>query len=363
MMDPTRFVRPDVAAMTGYVPGEQPVASGRLIKLNTNENPSEPPAVILQALARGLETGFRRYPDPGALRLRETACGVYGYGLTPDRVVVGNGSDDLLTMIMRTFVDPGDLVAVPGPTYTLYSALTRIQGGIFREIDWNADGGLPVEKLVSLGPKLVLVVRPNAPTGHCVALEEVARLCRSLRGMVVLDEAYVDFADGHGLGLLADHPNLVIIRTFSKSMAMAALRIGLGFMDSRIAREFHKVRDSYNVNAYSQWAARVALDHHGAYRPIWDEIRSQRSRLTLALRSRRFDVPESQANFILARVPTGGMSGGEWLERLKKQGIHVRHFPADPRLADRLRITIGSGEEIDRLLEVVDALATEGERS
>ncbi|MBF0147331.1 MAG: histidinol-phosphate transaminase [Magnetococcales bacterium] len=355
-MDPMCFVRANVAAMSGYVPGEQPAPTRQLIKLNTNENPEEPPPRVKQALARGLELDLRRYPDPSATRVREAACRVHGHGLAPDQVVVGNGSDDLLTMIMRTFVDPGDGVVAPGPTYTLYAVLTRLQGGCFKEVPWRGEGGLPVDALIAARAKLHFVVRPNAPTGHVVALDEVARLCRSVQGIVVLDEAYVDFADDHGLGLLADHPNLVIIRTFSKSMAMAALRIGLGFMDRRLAVEMHKVRDSYNINAFSQLAAQVALEHHGDYRPIWDEIRAQRRRLTLALRQRGFVVPDSQANFILAQVPVGGMTGVEWLEQLKKRGIHVRHFASDPRLADKLRITIGKGVELDRLLVVVDEL-------
>lgn len=355
-MDPTRYVRANVAMMAGYVPGEQPAASQQLVKLNTNENPYDPPPRVVKALIRGLDGHLRRYPEPSAALVREIAARVYGHGLTPEQIVVGNGSDDLLTIIMRTLIDSGDVVAAPGPTYTLYEALTQLQGGCYREVPWNADGGLPVAELVATRAKIVFVVRPNAPTGHVVALEDVSRLCREVQGVVVLDEAYVDFADEHGLGLLPDHPNLLIIRTFSKSMAMAALRIGLGFMDVRLAREFHKVRDSYNINAVSQLAARVALEHHGDYRPLWLAVRAQRQRLTESLRLRGFTVPDSQANFILAQVPSSGPKATWWLEQLKGRDIYVRYFASDPRLSDKLRITIGRPEEIDRLLGVVDEL-------
>ncbi|MBF0423528.1 MAG: histidinol-phosphate transaminase [Magnetococcales bacterium] len=351
------LVRASVAEMSGYVPGEQPVPRPGLIKLNTNENPWEPPSRVIQALTVELgPLSLRRYPDPGARLVRELACRVYGHGLIAEQVIVGNGSDDLLTMIMRTFVDPGDRVAAPSPTYTLYEALTRLQGGCYREVPWREDGCLPVEELVRIGAKVVFVVRPNAPTGHVVALEEVSRLCQTVQGMVVLDEAYVDFADDHGLGLLSRHPNLMVIRTFSKSMAMAGLRIGLGFMEPRLAMELHKVRDSYNINAFSQMAARIALECHEDYRPLWQEIRQQRQRLTLELRRRGFAVADSQANFILAQVPDRQPDAGWWLEQLKDRGIFVRYFAKDPRLVNKLRITIGRKEELDRFLAVIDDL-------
>ncbi|MBF0139683.1 MAG: histidinol-phosphate transaminase [Magnetococcales bacterium] len=359
-MDPISLVRAGVANMSGYVPGEQPAQRPDLVKLNTNENPQEPPPRVVQELIAAMPAiNLRRYPDPGARLVREWAAKVYGHGLTPEQVIVGNGSDDLLTMILRTFVDPGEWVVAPGPTYSLYEALTQLQGGRYREVPWHGDGGLPVAELVATRAKVVFVVRPNAPTGHVVALEEVARLCREFQGMVILDEAYVDFAADHGLGLLAHHANLMITRTFSKSMAMASLRIGLGFVHApQLVAELHKVRDSYNINAFSQLAARIALEHHADYQPIWTEIRRQRARLTDQLRQRGFTMPDSQANFILARVPEAGPEAAWWFEQLKDRGIHVRYFARDPRLSDKLRITIGTAEELDRFLAVVDELGT-----
>ncbi len=350
-------IRPGVRAMSGYVPGKQPKPGQRLIKLNTNENPFPPPQQVLAALSAALNGDrLRRYPDPGSRPVREAAA--RAYGLAPEHVVAGNGSDDLLTMILRTCVDPGQVVTAPEPTYSLYETLTELQGGRFQPVPWPADFTLPIPALLATGARVIFIVRPNAPTGHMVDLAAIADLCQRSPGIVVLDEAYVDFADDNGLPLLTDHPNLIITRTFSKSLALAGLRIGLGFMHPTLAEQMHKVRDSYNVNHLSQAAAVAALDNLSAYEPIIDTIRAERRRLSDALERRGFRVQPSQANFILTTVPDGPRSGQEWFEGLLKKNILVRYFGKDPRLADKLRITIGSREEMDELLAAVDDLST-----
>ena len=349
-------IRPQVRGMSGYQPGVQPGPGQRLVKLNTNENPFSPPPPVLAALAAadGDGASLSRYPHPDARPVREAAA--RAYGLRTEQVVVGNGSDDLLTMIFRTCVDPGQVVTAPTPTYSLYRVLTDLQGGRFVDTPWPEDYSLPVSQLTAREARLTFVVRPNAPTGHVVPLADVAALCRRSVGIVVLDEAYVDFADDHGLALLADHPNLIVIRTFSKSLALAGMRIGLGFMDPVLAGELHKVRDSYNVNRLSQAVAVAALDHLDAYRPFIEAIRAERSRVTVALNGRGFRVQPSQANFVLAAVPEGGRGGWEWYEGLLAQGVLPRYFGDDPRLVDKLRITIGLPEEMDALLAAVDRL-------
>ncbi|MBF0448805.1 MAG: histidinol-phosphate transaminase [Magnetococcales bacterium] len=347
-------VRPEIQTLQGYTPGEQPDADRPLIKLNTNENPFPPPTVVLEALKKAVNQSLRLYPEPSSRPVREAAG--RAYGLHPDQVIVGNGSDDLLTMILRTFIDPGEVVAAPAPTYSLYETLTKIQGGTYLNIPWPEDFSLPVKALVQTQAKVVFVVRPNAPTGHVVPLEQVADLCSQAPGMVILDEAYVDFAEDDGLPLLADFDNLIITRTFSKSLALAGLRVGLGFMAPSIATQMHKVRDSYNLDRLSQAGAVAALDHLSAFKPGIAAIKVQRQRLTEALNQRGFTVNESQANFVLASVPTPGRSGQGWLEALRAQGCLVRYFGSDPLLADKIRITIGTKEEIDRFIQAVDLL-------
>lgn len=342
--------------MAGYMPGEQPPPGSRVVKLNTNENPWGPPPEVLEAIrAKTMET-LRLYPEPTARPVREAAA--RAYGVTPEQVLVGNGSDDLLTILLRTLLDPGEVFAAPEPTYTLYEPLTRIQGGRYVGIPWGEGLSLPVEALAAAGAKLTMVTRPNAPTGHVVPLEEVARLCRLClpHGVVVLDEAYGDFAEDNGLPLLPAHPNLVVIRSFSKSLSLAGLRLGLGFMSRELAWEMHKVRDSYNVDQLAQAGAVAALENLGAVARVTARIKAERTRATEALTRRGFTVFPSQANFLLATIPAGRRDGRAWLDDLKGQGILVRYFGSDPRLADKLRITIGTPEEMELLFQAVDRL-------
>ncbi len=347
-------VRPDIHKMSGYTPGEQPDSGKPLIKLNTNENPYPPPPVVMEAIRQATDASLRLYPEPSSRPVREAAA--RAYGLDPQQVVVGNGSDDLLTMILRTFVDHQEVVAAPAPTYSLYETLTSIQGGVFKPIPW-ADGlALPTEALLQSGAKVIFIVRPNAPTGHMAELSEVAKLCRDAPGVVVLDEAYVYFADDNGLPLLTDHENLLITRTFSKSLSLAGLRVGLGFMAAELAAQMHKVRDSYNLDRLSQAGAVAALDNLAAFEPAISAIRQQRRRVIDGLNARGFKVQESQANFVLATVPDVGMSAQNWLLALKKHGFLVRYFGNDLNLRDKIRITVGSQEEMDGFLHAVDSL-------
>ncbi|MBF0184458.1 MAG: histidinol-phosphate transaminase [Magnetococcales bacterium] len=349
-----RWVRPEVLAMAGYQPGEQPEAGRSFIKLNTNENPYDPPEAVRQALAEADWHTLRLYPEPSSRPVRTAAAAAYG--LQAEQILVGNGSDDLLTILLRTFVAPGATVAVPEPTYSLYHSLCQIQGGSFVGIPWLPEWQLPLASLLASEAALILLARPNAPSGHVVPLPVVAELCRRAPGIVVLDEAYVDFAEDHGLPLLQQHPNLVIIRTFSKSMALAGMRIGLAFASCELIEQMHKVRDSYNVNRLSQQLAVAALHHLQAYQPALQAIRQQRQLLSDALRQRGFQVPDSQANFVLAAVPGNGRSAAEWLSALREAGILVRYFASDPALRHHLRITIGTPEEMAQLIAQIDRL-------
>ncbi|MBF0096689.1 MAG: histidinol-phosphate transaminase [Magnetococcales bacterium] len=353
-MNIRRWVRPEVLAMAGYQPGEQPDGARPLIKLNTNENPYDAPPAVLQALTEVDCSRLRLYPEPSSRPVREAAAAAYG--LRPEQILVGNGSDDLLTILMRTFVAPGATVCVPEPTYSLYHSLCQLQGGHFVGIPWHDGWQLPLSALLAQQAALLILARPNAPSGHVVPLQQVAALCQQSPGIVVLDEAYVDFADDNGLALLHTEENLVIIRTFSKSMALAGLRIGLAFASPALIEQMHKVRDSYNVNRLSQLAAVAALGNLAAYQPSLQAIRQQRQRLSSALRQRGFQVPDSQANFVLATVPPGPRSGADWLATLRQEGILVRYFGSDPALRQQLRITIGTPEEMQQLLAAIDRL-------
>nr|CRH07465.1 Histidinol-phosphate aminotransferase 1 [Candidatus Magnetococcus massalia] len=358
-MSVEKWVRPNVLSMAGYQPGEQPKAGEKVIKLNTNENPYGPPPAVMQAMAEALtDDTMRRYPAPDAYAVREAAARALGHGLTPQQVIVGNGSDDLLTMILRTFIDPNDLVATMDPTYTLYAPLTTIQGGRYTEVAWDAGDNLPLEKLVALKAKVIFVTRPNAPTGHVIPLQDVAELCRRTldQGVVILDEAYGDFAEDHGLPLLKDHSNLIVTRSASKSLSLAGMRIGFGFMAQELALQMHKVRDSYNVDHVAQMAALAAFNNLHAYAPRIAEICKQRQESHQALTARGFTVRPSQANFLLAKIPAGPLDGPGWLAALKQRRILVRYFAKDPQLAGWLRISIGTTEEMAALMQAIDEI-------
>ena len=342
------YFRPDIDAMTGYAPGEQPRGDG-YIKLNTNENPYPPSPRVLEAIRSGTTEALRRYPDPMAAAVCEKAAEVYG--LRPENVLVGNGSDDLLTIIMRCFADRGDPVVCPMPTYTLYRTLTQIQGARPVEVAFPDDYSLP-DDLAGVEAKIVFLANPNSPSGTLVADDEVASLAASLRGVLVVDEAYADFAEGDCLGLVREHPNVIVLRTFSKSFSMCGLRVGLALAPADLIAGMVKVKDSYNVNRLAAIAAAAALDDLDHMRANTERIKATRQRLTRALEEMGVFVFPSQANFVLARIPaaSGKPSARDLYLQLKDRRILVRYFD-QPRLDDCLRISIGSDEEIDVFLE------------
>jgi histidinol-phosphate aminotransferase len=332
--------------MQGYVPGEQP--QGRaFIKLNTNENPYPPSPAVLAALQAAIDGDLRLYPDPVANAVRDRAA--QRYGLRREQILVGNGSDELLSLILRACVGPNDRVVYPYPTYSLYDTLVALQEGTAVHVPYGRDFVLP-NGLAEAAGKVTFLCHPNSPSGTAVPLSAIDALARASEGLVVVDEAYVDFADESALPLLARHENLVVLRTFSKSFSLAGMRVGLAMGSAELIAELMKVKDSYNVTRLSITAAAAALDDYDWMLANVARIRQTRGRLTAELRSRGFDVLDSQTNFVLARKP------GQRLEpiylQLKDRGILVRYFDT-PELSDALRITVGTEEQTDALLQAL----------
>jgi histidinol-phosphate aminotransferase len=338
------FIRPDIERLAAYVPGEQP-RDRRYIKLNTNENPYPPSPRVLDALRSAITPDLRLYPDPMAGALREKAAEVYG--VSADQILAGNGSDDLLTMIVRACAGPGDRVFYPTPTYSLYKTLVAIQGATSVEVPFPGDFSLPVERLSEQGQKVTIVCNPNAPSGTFTPTETIDGLARRLRGLLVVDEAYVDFGGASALPLVAKHDNVLVLRTFSKSFALCGLRIGLAFGSPGVIAALAKVKDSYNVNRLGLVAAQTALDDYAWMLASTAKVRATREVLVGGLRERGFDCLPSEANFVLARSP--GVDLKPLQARLKTEGILVRHFDT-PGLRDALRITVGTSDEISSLL-------------
>ncbi|MEK6778428.1 MAG: histidinol-phosphate transaminase [Candidatus Deferrimicrobiota bacterium] len=343
--------RRNIARMKGYQPGEQPQEGG-FVKLNTNENPYPPsPGVRRAILAEAKET-LRLYPDPDATRLRRQAALTYGFELP--QVIAGNGSDDLLAMIARAFIGEGDILCCPTPTYTLYDTLVRIQGGKVRGVPYPDDYSLPPGLFRARG-SVTVVASPNSPSGTSVPLATLARLAAAVPGLLVVDEAYADFAEGNALSLARERENVVVLRTFSKSFSLAGMRIGLGFAHPRIVEGLVKVKDSYNLGRPGIVAGEAALRDIAWMERNAARIRKTRERLVSCLPEVGFNPFPSQANFVLARR-TGGKSARPAYEALKKRKILVRYFDT-PRLRDCLRITVGTDAEIEALLSALREMA------
>ncbi len=339
------YVRDNIRKLTGYTPGEQPAIGQRVIKLNTNENPFPPSPKVLAALHGVTGEMLRRYPNPTADAFRAAAAKLLG--LSIDNILAGNGSDDILSIITRTFLGPDNILACPEPTYSLYPVLSDIGESRYVDVPWQDNYDLPIDALLSQRPKAIFFANPNAPTGTFVPTARVKQLLQRFRGPVLVDEAYADFADDNCVRLVAEHANLIICRTFSKAYCLAGLRFGYAIAQPQVIREMMKVKDSYNCDAISIILATAALEDQEYARKTWDHVKSERRRLTEELGRMSWSVLPSQSNFLLAAPPDG--DGRRVYLTLKQQGILVRYFDK-PGLRDKVRISIGTVEDDDALL-------------
>jgi histidinol-phosphate aminotransferase len=373
------LVRRLVRRLRPYVPGEQPKLRG-LIKLNTNENPYPPSPKVLKAIRAGVGGGLRLYPCPTARLLRERLARLHG--CRPENLVVGNGSDELLNLAVRAFVEPlagpgpGGARGVGGPgrapsrsvlqyfvpSYSLYPVLGEIQGAAKLGVPLKPDFGLPSARELGTAGQwdfraaLTIITTPNAPSGRGYARAELAGLCRAQKGAVILDEAYVDFAREHALALALECPHVLVARTFSKGYSLCAQRVGYLVGNPELIGALDKIRDSYNVNALGQIAALATLGDLPYYRANFRRIIRTRERLSSELAGLGFVVLPSQTNFLLARPP--GMPARNWLEALRRRKILVRWFD-QPRVRDYLRITVGTPGQASALLAAAREIVSE----
>jgi histidinol-phosphate aminotransferase len=346
------YFRSNIQAMLGYMPGEQPVDDG-FIKLNTNENPYPPSPKVAAALRQTIGASLRLYPQPMSDSLCAAAAAVYG--VKNENIIAGNGSDELLSIILRSFVAAGDRVAYPVPTYSLYDTLVEIQAGRAVRVPFPEDFAMP-EELARQDARLTILCNPNAPSGTLVPLPEIAKLARAVAGVLVVDEAYVDFAASEGasaIPLIPQLPNLIVLRTLSKSFSLAGMRIGLGFASAEIVAGLHKVRDSYNLDRLSIAAGAAALEDIAWMKRNAARIQRSRQRLARGLKRLGYQVYSSHANFILARQR--GKNLKPVYEELKRRKILVRYFDT-PGLRDCMRITVGKPKEIRALLNELAAI-------
>jgi len=343
--------RENVKRMQGYVPGEQPLPGAKVVKLNTNENPYPPSPEVMKVLHQFDGDWLRRYPEPAATAVREAAAQVYG--VPADWIVAANGSDETLALLARALLEPGRTVAYPTPTYSLYVTLAEMQDASVVEVPYDDDYNLPVEGLLDVGADLTFVCSPNNPSATVAAEADLERLATGLSGVLVIDEAYADFADENGLGLVGRHENVIVLRTLSKGYSLAGLRLGLGVAQPPLLEGLQKIKDSYNVDSVALRLGAAALADQAWVEVNADRIKASRTALAEALAAMGFRVWPSQANFVMARPPQG--DAGRLYEQLRERGILVRYWDR-PRLADKLRITVGTDEENQVLVEALREL-------
>jgi histidinol-phosphate aminotransferase len=378
------LIRPLVRELHPYVYGEQPKVKG-LIKLNTNENPYPPSPKVLAAVKAAVDGRLRLYPNPTAERLREKLAELHG--CRPENIIAGNGSDELLALATRAFVEPrvrqasslfpsqqtkksetgkmpvlrlsAAMVQYFTPSYSLYPVLADIHGALKNALPLNPDFSLPSARELKLSrvwdfrAALTFVTTPNAPSGRGYPTQELDELCCAQKGVVVLDEAYVDFAEENVKALALKYPHVLVARTFSKAYSLCFQRVGYFVGHPELIAALHKIRDSYNVNGLGQIAAEATLDDLPYYRANFKKIIATRGQLSRELTQLGFQVLPSQTNFILVEPPR--FSAEAWLQKLRARKILVRWFN-QPEVRNYLRITIGTAAEAEDLVRVARAI-------
>ena len=349
------YFRPEIEAMAGYVPGEQ--RRGRVVKLNTNENPYHCSPAVHAAVENVLQQGLQRYPHAMADPFREKAAEVFSEdlpGITPDWVLCGNGSDDILTITTRAFVAQGELLRLPYPSYILYKTLAEIQGARSEEIEFGKDWSLGDDFAAAKeGLKLVFLPNPNSPSGTVIPPERILELAERLPCPLLVDEAYADFAEFNCLNLVAKCEKVLVSRTLSKSYGLAGLRFGFVVAQPQIISQLVKVKDSYNCDALSIAAATAAIGDQQWLAENRTKVIATRERLAAEMRKLGFVAVDSHANFVWNTHPDQPLQ--PIYERLKQDNILVRYMNY-AGWGDGLRISVGTDEETNLCLDGIRAM-------
>jgi len=346
------YFRKNIDEMTPYVPGEQPGPHSEMVKLNQNENPYPPSGRALKVLREFDGSALRLYPDPLVGEFRRAVADVLN--VPPDWVLPGDGSDDLIVMIARAAAGQGRTIAYTVPTFPFYETQAQIEAGSRVEVPADEDFSLPIEQLAETDASVTFVASPNSPTGAMASCDELEWLSGRLDGVLVVDEAYVDFADADALDLVAKRPNVVILRTLSKGYSLAGLRLGFGIAGPELMEGLLKTKAIYNVGALVAAVGAAAMTDRDYHRECVAKIKRERVRLSEQLAARGVKVYPSGGNFLMVDAPR--RDGKGTFEALKDRGVLVRYFEQE-RMRDKLRITVGTEEQNEALLHAWDLSA------
>jgi len=354
----SRYWSQVVQGLTPYVPGEQPKLAN-LIKLNTNESPYGPSRRVLEALRAEVGDSLRLYPDPASDRLR-AAIAKY-HGLTPAHVFVGNGSDEVLAHVFLGLLKHDKPVLFPDITYSFYPVYCGLYDIACEQLPLNAAFEIAVDDYLKPNGGIVFP-NPNAPTGCLVPVAEVERLLRgNTESVVVIDEAYVDFGGESVLPLVSRYPQLLVTHTLSKSRALAGLRVGYAIGHPDLIEALNRVKDSFNsypLDRFAQAGATAAIEDDDYFKAMCRKIILTKQKLVMDLQGLGFEVLPSAANFVFARVP--GRDGGDIAAKLRERSIIVRHFRKPARIAEFMRITVGTDEQCAGLVEALREITRAG---
>ncbi|MGA2914978.1 MAG: histidinol-phosphate transaminase [Sedimentisphaerales bacterium] len=345
------YFRENIEKMAGYEPGFQPKEAD-VVKLNTNENPYPPSPKAIETIRNINPDQLRRYPQSMADTFREAVAEILD--VECENIICTNGGDELLNMTIRACCDENRPLAYPTPSYTLYPVLAQIANAPVIEIPFDSEFNLPA-KLASSGAALTIVCNPNAPSGTFTPKEELAQLAEELKGLLLIDEAYVDFAEDNCLELVQKFDNVIILRSMSKGYSLAGLRFGFGIANEKIIKGLEKVKDSYNADAVSIAAATAAIQDQQYFKNNVQKIKIERKFLTEKLTELGFEVPASQANFVFAKPAK--IRAIDVYGKLKDRNIYVRYW-AYPDINDKLRITVGTGEQNEKLIGALKEIVT-----
>lgn len=340
--------------MDEYIPGEQPDDNEDYIKLNTNENPFPPFESVIKAIAGNLNGGLKKYPDSKAVKLREIFA--EQNGIKPENVFVGNGSDEIFTLLFRGFIENNGTAAFPYPSYSLYDTLAQSAGIKFQKINAGADLKTDLDKFTAGGYNMVIIANPNNPTGTYIPVEKIREFLRVYKGLLVVDEAYIDFYGGSSIELIKEFDNIIVTRSFSKSYSLAGLRVGLAIADEEIIKGLFKLKDSYNVDTLAQIGAAAALLDTKSFNYNLGMLRSNKEYLEERLTGSGFEIIPSRANFIFTRHPD--ISPSDLYGKLKEHKILVRYFEG-PIQSEFIRISIGTMMDIKKVCSAVETILAE----